>query len=114
MIVVVPSHDKKNLPLPEAQKAEWASNAMQLLADLYGGATAYETYSGIFKTDEGHYLRDKPLLIESFAMIAAIQNPELLEQLVNVAKRMGKTLDQDTIMLVFGTVSYYIKDYGGV
>jgi hypothetical protein len=114
VVVAVPSHDKKNLPLPKAQMAEWASNAMQLLADLYGGATAFETYAGIFKTDEGHYLRDKPILIESFATIAAIQDPERLELLVNFAKRMGKTLDQDTIMLVFGTVSYYIKDYSGV
>ncbi len=106
VVLLIPSHDKQNVSLPKAQMAEWTQNGMQLLADLYGGATAYETFAGIFKTDDGHYLRDKPLLLESFATIAAIHDPERLEQLVNFSKRMGKTLEQDTIMLIFGTVSY--------
>ncbi|HEY8665695.1 MAG TPA: hypothetical protein VIL86_03475 [Tepidisphaeraceae bacterium] len=114
VVVAIPSHDRKNKPLAEALVGEWASNAMQLLADLYRGATAYKTFKGIFKTDEGHYLWDTPILIEAYALIEAIQDPQRLNLLVEFAKRMGKTLDQASIMLVFGTVMYYIEDYSGV
>lgn len=114
VIIIVPSHDKKNKELPESLTAEWSSGAMKLLADIYGGATAYDTHAGIFKTDDGHYLYDKPRLIESIAKIEDIHDGERLNLLVHFAKRMGKTLDQDTVMLIFGTVGYYIKDYGGI
>lgn len=114
VIVMVPSHDRKNKELSTTETAEWASNAMRLLADLYGGATAFETYKGIFKTDEGHYLLDKPRSIESLARVDDIHDPVRLNQLVGFAKRMGKALDQDTIMLIFGNVAYYIQDYSGV
>ena len=113
VVLVVPSHDRKNKALPEPLTAEWASNAMQLMADLYRGATAYQAFKGIYKTDEGHYLWDNPRLIESYATIEAIQDPKKLNALVEFSKRMGKTLDQASVMLVFGTVMYYIEDYGG-
>jgi hypothetical protein len=112
--LAIPSHDRKNVPLAEALTAEWASNAMKLMADLYQGATAYQCYKGVFKTDEGHYLWDEPRMIESFASIEAIHDPHNLNLLVHFCKRMGKTLDQASIMLVFGSVMYYIEDYTGV
>jgi hypothetical protein len=114
VVLTIPSHDKRNKELPEPLVAEWASNAMKLMADLYRGATAYKAFSGIFKTDEGHYLLDKPILIESFATVEAIQDRKNLNVLVEFCKRMGKTLEQQSIMLVFGGVMYYIEDYSGV
>lgn len=48
VIIIVPSHDKNNKALPEPLTAEWASNAMQLMADLYRGATAYQAFKGIY------------------------------------------------------------------
>lgn len=114
VIIVVPSHDRNNKPLAEAAIGEWAQNAMKLMADLYRGATAYKAAQGIYKTDEGHYLWDHPLIIESFASEEAIHDKGNLEVLVGFGKRMGKALNQASIMLVFGAVMYYIEDYSGV
>ncbi len=112
--VVIPSHDNNNQPLAGAAIAEWTDAAMKLFADLFRGATTYECFKGIFKTDEGHYLWDKPLLIETIGDIEAIHKPENLNQIVDFAKRMGKTLKQASVMLVFGTVMYYVEDYSGI
>lgn len=114
VILAVPSHDKNNEPLPDALIGEWASNAMKLMADLYQGATSYAANKGIYKTSERHYLWDKPLIIESFGRIETIQDPQNLNLLVDFAKRMGKTLDQASVMLVFGTIMYYVENYDGV
>lgn len=114
VILAVPSHDRNNKLLSEALTGEWATNAMKLMADLYIGGTAYQAHLGVYKTDDGHYLWDKPTIIESFADVEAIHDKERLNLLVGFAKRMGKTLDQASVMLVFGTVMYYITDYGDV
>lgn len=114
VILTVPSHDRKNIKLPAALAGEWASNAMRLMSDLYVGATAFRAAFGIYKTDDGHYLEDEPLVIESFAAIEAIHDVARLNLLVGFAKRMGKALDQESVMLVFGLVMYYIKDYADV
>ena|SRR6266478_5120685 len=113
-LLVIPSHDRHKRELAEALTAEWASNGLALMADLYRGATAYQAAHGIYKTDEGEYLHDHPLVIESFATEEAIQDPVRLNLLVGFCKRMGKTLNQDAIMVAFGTVMYYIQDYSGV
>jgi len=92
--IAIPSHDRHNKELADALTGEWASTAMRLMADLYQGATAYKAHSGIFKTDEGEYLYDRPLIIESFANLDAIHDVKNLNLLVGFSKRMGMTLRQ--------------------
>src|SRR5688572_8785240 len=100
VILVVPSHDRLNAELGEARQAEWASATLHLFADLYRGATAFRTFKGIYKTDDGQYLLDEPILIESFASHADIAEEAKLNELVRFAKRMGRELNQAAIMLV--------------
>lgn len=114
VILAIPSHDKKNRALDELKVKERASSALDLFADLYHGATAFETFAGIYKTDDGTYLRDRPILVQSYASLDAIQDPIRLNELVGFAKRMGKELNQDAIMIVIGQAMIYISDYSGV
>ncbi len=114
VILAVPSHDRANKLLNDVRVKEWASNAMSLFADLYGGATAFETFAGIYKTDAGEYLHDKPILVQSYGTIEAIEQLENLNELLRFCKRMGKELNQDSIMLVIGEAMIYISDYSGV
>jgi hypothetical protein len=114
VMIAVPSHNRNNKELGDALIGEWASNALKLMADLFKGGTAYKAHKGVYKTDEGQYLWDDPIIVESFAHVEAIHDPYNLNELVGFAKRMGKALDQAAIMLVFGTVMYYVEDYSGV
>lgn len=114
VMIAVPSRDKLKRELGPAKMAEWAKIGMELVADLYGGGTSFEAHAGIYKSKSGEYLWDKPIIIEAFATHEAIHDPARLNLLVDYAKRMGKTLEQESVMLVFGTMMYYVEDYGGV
>ncbi len=111
VIIVVPSHDKRKAPL--SSQSEWANAGMTLLADLYQGATAFANLKGIFKTEDGHYLHDEPILLESYANNADIEDVDKLNQLVRFLKKMGKETDQNTVMVIIGTAFFYITDYSG-
>ena len=88
VILVIPSHDKKNVELRDQDL--WADHALHLFADLYRGATAFRTFKGVFKTDEGNYLIDKPILIESYAEVDDIEDEPKLYELCSFARRMGR------------------------
>jgi hypothetical protein len=51
VILIIPSHDKKEVELKDQDM--WASAAMDLFADLFGSATAFKTFAGIYKTSDG-------------------------------------------------------------
>jgi len=114
LTIFVPSHDLNNRPLAAAQIGHWLDAGMQLVADLFRGGTAFEATSGIYKTNEGNYLRDKPRVIETLAKIEDIQNTLNLNRIVGFAKRMGKELNQAAVMITISNVVYYVEDYSGV
>lgn len=103
--MIIPSHDRKNKELNDVRMKEWSSQAMHLFADLYVGVTAFATFKGIYKTDDGEHL------LESYATVGAIENTDNLNELVRFAKRMGKDLNQAAVMLVLGHVMFYVTDY---
>src|SRR5437016_5897293 len=94
VILVIPSHDNRNRELGVVVMTQWASNALELFADLYRGATAFKTFKGVFKTDDGQYLFDEPILIESYASTDAIEDTTRLNALVHFAKRLGRETRQ--------------------
>lgn len=110
VVLVVPSHDKKKKPLPD--QPEWANAGLRLFGKLYRGATAFDTFAGIYRTDQGEYLEDKPILIEAYASNGAIEDEANLGELVAFAKRMGKETRQVSVMLAFGNVMFYVEDFG--
>ena len=57
VILIIPSHDKDEKPIKNQDV--WAGEAMELIKDLYGGATAFMTFAGIYLTDDGRTLHDK-------------------------------------------------------
>lgn len=114
VIIAVPSHDRKNKELDAHRVDQWSSDALTLVADLYGGGTAFDTFKGIYKTTDGEYLHDHPRMIESYAPVQAIEDPARLTELLHFAKRMGKSLNQAAIMLVIGQAVIFIEDYSGV
>ncbi len=50
-------------------------------------------------------------MIEAYADAEAIEDPARLTEMLNFAKRMGKTLDQAAIMLVVGHAVFFIEDF---
>jgi hypothetical protein len=109
VILIVPSHDKDEKLLRDQDL--WAGQAMELFADLYGGATAFHALQGIYKDSEGKVHHDKPILIESYVERSKLVDTQVLGQLLDFAKRMGKQARQKAVAIIINDVFHEITDY---
>ena len=109
--MIIPSHDRQDVELTNQEL--WASAAMDLFADLYRGATAFKTFAGIYKCEDGKVLHDRPILIESYAQRMDVEDRTKLNELLMFAKRMGRDTNQAAIALIINRVFHEITDYAG-
>ncbi len=112
VILIIPSHykeNKKDKPLKDQEV--WAGAAMDLFADLYQGATAFQTFQGIYKDDEGEVHRDKPILIEAYVERSKLVDEATLQQLLAFAKRMGRETRQKAVALIINDVFHLITKF---
>jgi hypothetical protein len=84
---------------------------MDLFAELFGGATAFQTFQGIFKDNEGEVHHDKPILIESYVERSRLVDAATLQQLLAFAKRMGRETRQKAIALIINDAFHIITEF---
>ena len=91
VIVFIPSHARDKSRLKD--QAEWASQALDLMGTLYGGATGFSQLCGIWRDDEngGQLLTDNPIMIQSLARREDVEDQAKIGELASFLKRMGKT-----------------------
>lgn len=112
VILIIPSHYKEGKQDKLLRDQEvWAGNALELFADLYGGATAFQTYQGIYKDDKAVVHRDKPILVESYVQRAKLMDESALQELLAFAKRMGRETRQKAIGLIINDVFHEIVKF---
>ncbi len=109
LILIIPSHDKHDKPLRDQEI--WAGSAMDLFADLYRGATAFQTFQGIYKDTAGKVYRDKPILIESYVERESLVDEATLRGLLAFAKRMGRETRQKAVALIINDVFHEITEF---
>lgn len=114
VILFIPSHDKSEPPREIVDQDMWANEALQLFGRLYKGATAFRQLTGIWNDGVNKPLPDKPIMIQSLAKRAAVENIANLEEMVVFSKRMGKALNQACVGLVFNDVFHEITDFSDV
>ena len=111
MILFIPSHARDKTRLTDQDA--WASQALDLMGKLYGGATAFPNLRGIWRDDEdgGKLLDDEPIMIQSLAKRTDVENAKNLEELARFLKLMGKRTRQGAIAVVFNDAIHYITNY---
>ena len=110
LILIIPSHDREEKELPDQDM--WANAAMEFFGDLYGGATAFETFSGVYKAEDGKLLYDKPILIECYVRDRSLLvDREELAKLLRFVKRMGRETKQEAVGLVLNAAIHFITDF---
>jgi len=109
VILIIPSQDKNDKPLRDQEM--WAGSAMDLFADLYGGATAFQTFQGIYKDAEGMVYHDKPILVESYVQRVRLLDEGTLQALLAFAKRMGRETRQKAVALIINDVFHEITEF---
>jgi hypothetical protein len=109
VILIIPSHDKHEKLLKNQDV--WAGEAMELFKDLYRGATGFETFAGIYLTEDGKTLHDKPILIESYVSREALEDVSRLNQLVRFMKRMGHETKQYAVAVIVNDVFHEVTEF---
>ncbi len=112
VILIIPSHykeNKKDKPLKDQEI--WAASAMDLFAELYTGATAFQTFQGIYKDNEGEVHRDKPILIEAYVERSKLVDEATLQQLLAFAKRMGRETKLKAVAVIINDVFHEITKF---
>jgi hypothetical protein len=109
VIVIVPSHDKREQALPDQD--QWAYAACNLLGELFGGATAFRALAGVYKAPDGRILTDQPILVESYVARDDLENVDNLRTLLAFLKRMGRETDQQAVGLVVNHVFHEITRF---
>jgi hypothetical protein len=111
VIIFIPSHarDKTRLNNQDA----WASQALELMGKLYGGATGFTELRGIWRDDEdgGKLLDDEPIMIQSLAKRADVEDEGKLEELARFLKLMGKKTKQGAIAVVFNDAIHFNTNF---
>ena len=73
-------------------RLEWASQALDLMGKLYGGATGFTELCGIWRDDEndGQLLTDKPIMIQSLAKREDVEDPAKIGELAKLPETNGE------------------------
>jgi hypothetical protein len=110
VILFIPSHDRDEKELKSRDL--WADAALDLFAELFNGATAFETYAGIYRDKvRGKDLKDKPILVQSYTGIERARNLDVLNNLISFMRRMGKETKQAAVAVVINNVFHEISDF---
>ena len=110
VILFIPSHDRDEKELKNRDL--WADAALDLFAELFGGATAFDTYAGVYRDKvRGKDLKDKPVLVESYTKIERIKDLTLLNNLVAFMNRTGRETRQAAVAVVIDNSFHEIDNF---
>lgn len=107
VVLAVPSHDRRNNPITTQEF--WVEEAMKVISGLYGGGTAFQAYAGVYRSETGEDLWDRPVLVESYAEREDVEDESKLVRLLQFVRRMREQTDQECVLLVVNEYRYFIK-----
>ena len=108
VIIAIPSH-QKDLKSVVKDQDQWADSALTLFTELYKGATSFRAIAGGFRDDEGLFMRDEPILVESLATRCEVMDQDKLKALGEFAFRMGKKTKQHSVFVVIENTRHFLR-----
>jgi hypothetical protein len=106
IIMFIPSHDASQKPL--TNQDVWAHNGLELFSRLYGGATAFTSLRGIWRTEDGTDLLDEPVLIQSLAKREDAEDEAKLGELASFLRRMRHDMNQKCVAVICNDTIHYV------
>jgi hypothetical protein len=97
LVLFIPSVDRDHKPIPQAR---WVNEALRVLGELFGGATAFPKGRGVWRDDErgGRLVYDKPVVIQCYTSERLIT--QSAARLRGFLVRMGTETRQGAVGLV--------------
>lgn len=105
--VYVPNKDRNGQEIGNQRK--WVLEALRLLSEINGGATAMPPVEGGWQNDRGEIIWDQPVLVYSF--IRPDHFLSNLPRLRELLHRMGRETDQGEIAFEFDGRFYRIRNF---
>ncbi len=107
LVLFIPSVDRNGKSI---QQARWVEEALRVLGELFGGATAFPKGRGVWRDDErgGRLVYDKPVVIQCYTSERLITRSaarlrEFLVQMGTETRQgaVGLVIDRDYLELHF-------------
>lgn len=97
LVLFIPSKDRMNGAIDQNY---WVEEALRVLGELFGGATAFPQGRGVWRDDaqEGALLFDEPVIIQCYTSEQALESQ--IGRLRLFLHRMGREAHQGAIGLV--------------
>ncbi|MBA4068033.1 MAG: hypothetical protein C0501_30875 [Isosphaera sp.] len=105
--VYIPNQDKDGNEIGNQRK--WVLEAIRLLSELNGGATAMPPVEGAWLNDADRIIWEHPVVVYSFLHGGAFG--ENLPRVREFLHRMGRETNQGEIAFEFETRFYLIREY---
>jgi hypothetical protein len=105
--IYIPNKDKNGKEFGNQRK--WVLEALGLLTELNGGATAMPPPEGVWGSDEGELIWEHPVVVYSF-----IRGDLFFESLARVREflhRMGRETNQGEVAVEFQRQFFLIREY---
>jgi hypothetical protein len=108
--IFVPSADQNGKPIRDQQ--QWCEKALNLLGNLYGGATSLGPAEGVWKNPKtGQLVREEPILVYTYATEHDIHEVSKLRRLRDFCVELGKTTRQGEVALKIGDRLMFIPTW---
>lgn len=106
LVLFVPSVDRQQQPIDQES---WESEALTVLGNLFGGATAFPQGRGVWRDDErgGRLVFDAPVIIQCYTSFEVID--QRADDLRSFLVRMGEETRQGAVGFVIDRVYLEIK-----
>lgn len=107
LVLFIPSVDRHSKPIPQTR---WVNEALRVLGELFGGATAFPKGRGVWRDDarDGRLVYDKPVVIQCYTSERLITRSatRLREFLVRLGTEtrqgaVGLVIDRDYLEIAF-------------
>ena len=105
----IPNQDAHHNPIPD--QSIWVTEALELLAEINGGATAMPPVEGAWFNDEGEIVKDQPIIVYSFIRPAAFV--AAMGRIREFLHRMGRETNQGEVAFELNGVFYRIRHFDG-
>jgi hypothetical protein len=101
--IYVPDKDRYGNEIGNQRK--WVLEALELLGEINGGATAMPSCEGVWRNDEGDVIREHPVVVVPDAFVAN------LDRIREFLHRMGRETNQGEIAVEFDQRFYRIQRF---
>lgn len=111
LVLFIPSVERDGeTPIDQER---WVNEALKMLGEVYGGATAYPRAKGVWRDGErgGALVFDEPVVIHCYTTPKDARSPVRLARLGAFCRRLGRETAQGEVGLVIADHYYAIRDF---